>query len=307
MRLRIEELEWMVRVRSGVSWSMGDGQNKHSGQDSEAASKPTRVFLGTAEADGHNLGVVSALEQGGGNGGGGSPFSLDAALSPRSAPADAPGASVPVPIEKVDSTLDGITLKSTALPPDIVARVMTTPSPSLLQSDVSPSAPPPRRPSGERRSSLKLKLSDLKTPARNLTRDAGHTPMAVIADPDMGQASVGEGTPDQAPADTGSEVKSETAEPQRPRENSESYFPDAPDDDPALTGPLSLLNEEEHDQDFLKELNQKLLDSARQLVNTEPKGQPKEADAEPPSQGEPEPELKFKNTTNFGTAFGKSS
>lgn len=45
----------------------------------------------------------------------------------------------------------------------------------------------------------------------------------------------------------------------QPTENSGSYFPDLPED-PGLKGPLSLLNEEEHDRGFLEELNQKLMD-----------------------------------------------
>lgn len=45
----------------------------------------------------------------------------------------------------------------------------------------------------------------------------------------------------------------------QPTENSDSYFPDLPED-PSLKGPLSLLNEEEHDRGFLEELNQKLMD-----------------------------------------------
>ena len=76
-----------------------------------------------------------------------------------------------------------------------------------------------------------------------------------------------------------------------------------------MKGPLSLLNEEEHDRGFLNELNQKLLDETRQAPfspsSENPLGQ--EKDIETPVQCEQGPELKFKDTTNFGTAFGESN
>ena len=116
-------------------------------------------------------------------------------------------------------------------------------------------------------------------------------------------AAVVDATPDEGDAN---EVNDE--EVGQPTEESDSYFPDLPED-PALKGPLSLLNEEEHDRGFLKELNQKLLDETRQAPlnpsSDNPSGQ--EKDVETPTQGEQEPELKFKDTTNFGTAFGESN
>ncbi|RMJ23760.1 hypothetical protein PHISP_05383 [Aspergillus sp. HF37] len=307
LSLRIAELESLLKGRGG-SASASNPHHHHppsqsgaslsaeptcNGHEANGLNKPTptRVFQGTQKPDGL---VVPISEQGGA-------LSLDAALSPQSRPADLlAAAGVSVPIEKLDSKLDGITLKSSGLPPEIVARVLTPPSPSPL--DTSPSVHLPRRPSTERRNSLKLKLSDLGPPDKNRTRDAGHTPMAVIdAGADTEQQPTGESTPPQAPAET---------EPVRPRENSESYFPDVADapDDPALKGPLSLLNDEDHDKGFLNELDSKLLDqTSRDVPNaSDPKAQV-ETHAEAPSQGEPEPELKFKNTTNFGTAFGKSS
>lgn len=300
LRRRISELEALLRGRGGASGSdrpyhpsqsrvyLSTEQNSYDTQGTGALNKPTRVFLETDNPHGLSAPVPDQ---------GGAPLSLDAALSPQSQPTEPlPAAGGSVPIEKLDSTLDGINLKSSGLPPDIVARVMTPPSPPPL--DTLPSAPAPllRKPSMERRNSLKLKLSDLRQPDRNLTRDAGHTPMAVIdASADTEQQSIGEGTPPEVPAET---------ERKRPREKSESYFPDV-SDDPALKGPLSLLNDEDHDKGFLSELDQKLLDQAKQgvLDAAIPKAQT-ETYAEPPSQGDLEPELKFKNTTNFGTAFG---
>lgn len=258
-------------------------------EGSSPAGQPTRVF----HEKGKSLDESSSTS-----------LSLDEALSPQSSRAttttDA-SVPVPVPIEKLDSKLDGITLKSSALPPEVVARVMTPPSPSPSQSpssSASQQTPPPSQKSpAEHKHThthiLKLKLEELGPPDKNLTRDAGHTPMAAVVD----------ATPDEGDAN---EVNDE--EVGQPTEESDSYFPDLPED-PALKGPLSLLNEEEHDRGFLKELNQKLLDETRQAPlnpsSDNPSGQ--EKDVETPTQGEQEPELKFKDTTNFGTAFGESN
>lgn len=254
------------------------------------SSPPTRVF-GLAEKS--DRGAPSVTEQGGGS----LTVSLDAALSPKSHPSDlAAGGSVPVPIEKLDSKLDGITLKSSALHPEIVARVMTPPSPR--SPDTSPSMTSQK---SERRNSLKLRLSELGPPEKNLTRDAGHTPM-VVMDPDVETKSphvTDEGADEGA--DEGDDPSPLAPDALRqPAEHSDSYFASLPDD-PALTGPLSLLNDEEHDTGFLKELDQKLLDQARQVLGSSQDSSDRKESAEPPSQ---EPELRFKNATNFGTAFG---
>ena len=259
-------------------------------EGSSPGSRPTRVFPDVEKTD--LQGLVSPEQ--GGNLLIAAP-SLDAALSPKSHAADLPAAAcVPVPIERLDSKLDGITLKSSALPPEIVARVITPPSPPSLEDSPSFSG----RASAEHRNSLKLKLSELGPPEFNLTRNAGHTPMARIdRDVDTEQPS---------PQEVANEDKSlAPAALRQPAENSDSYFADLADD-PALKGPLSLLNEKEHDSDFLREVDQKLLDQVKQVL-----GYPRSSDdqkpteVEPPSQGE-EPELRFKKTTNFGTAFGNS-
>lgn len=306
LKMRISELESLLLKSRGPDastsiphrsqlaplWSAGASEHNnyftHDSGNFSPVTKATRVFHEAEKLDGH---LAPTTEQGG------SLPSLDAALSPRSSAIDHPACgSVSVPIEKLDSELDGITLKSTALPPEIVARVMTPPSPA--PSDISPSVHPrpnmQQRPSMERKNSLKLKLSDLGAPDRNRTRDAGHTPMAIIdGDPDVEQLPSGE-----APA--------EGPDHHRPAESAQSYFPGVQDEDPALTGPLSLLNDENHDKGFLNELNLKLLSEAKQLVGDAPN--PKEQDEDPEllGGGEAEPELKFKKTTNFGTAFGQS-
>lgn len=262
--------------------------NNNSSQVWEGSSpggQPTRVF--------HEEG--KSLDEGLGS----SSLSLDEALSPQSRATDAVPVPVPVPIEKLDSKLDGITLKSSALPPEVVARVMTPPSPSPSTSpapasqETSPSVAPQKP--VEHKHTLKLKLAELGPPDKNLTRDAGHTPMAAVVD----------ATPNGGDANEADEEEKGVG---HPTEQSDSYFPDLPED-PALKGPLSLLNEEEHDRGFLKELNQKLLHETRQAPfspsSDNPSGQ--EKDVETPSRGDQDLELKFKNTTNFGTAFGESN
>ncbi|KAF9894032.1 hypothetical protein FE257_009004 [Aspergillus nanangensis] len=280
-------------------------QNSTSAQvweGSSPGSRPTRVFPDSETPDPKSQQQSSIAEQGGGPGFGHltvSAPSLDAALSPKSRAADsAANASISVPIEKLDSRLDGINLKSSALPPEIVARVMTPPSPSSREP--SPASSSHKFPC-DRRCSLKLKLSELGPPENNLVRDAGHTPMVLIdRDVDTEHPS-----PKEDPSVEDDDPLTPDTAPRQPAENSDSYFSDLPED-PALKGPLSLLNEEEHDTGFLNELNQKLLDEARQAVGRSGAPDPQEeamADP-PPPQGEQEPEIKFKNTTNFGTAFG---
>jgi hypothetical protein len=217
--------------------------------------------------------------------------SLDAALSPQAFDRTTE-TSVPVPIEKVDSELDGITLKSTALPPEVVAKVMTPPT------SISPTSSPPRDESlSEGRIPLKLTLSDLGPPGANLTRDAGHTPMVILG---TETETSGRSPTDIMDPENPLEPVTTT---QQPAENSESYFP-APDEDPALKGPLTLPSETDTDSTFLLELDQKLLDEAKKAVSSP--SRPGVGDDEEGGENEPDPELKLKDATNFGTAFGVS-
>ncbi|KAL4916826.1 hypothetical protein BDW62DRAFT_95098 [Aspergillus aurantiobrunneus] len=307
LKLRISELESLLKS-SGVTAAPATGAAPPTGffsstfpsqvwEGSSPMSRPTRVFPDEEKLDSQ---LPSASEQ---RGNSTLPaLSLDAALSPKSHAAD-PSTSVPVPIEKLDSRLDGITLKSSALHPDIVARVMTPPSPSSREP--SPTFPLQEKPPMERRNSVKLKLSDLGPPETNLLRDAGHTPMVVI-DRDVDTA---QGSPEEAPSFEEGTLTPPGTRVRQPAERSDSYFSGVTDlpDDPALKGPLSLVNEKGHDDEFLQEVDQKLLGQARQALGHKEGGEEDADEAEKPSgQGEEEPEIKFKNTTNFGTAFGQS-
>ncbi|KAJ5397661.1 hypothetical protein N7509_005774 [Penicillium cosmopolitanum] len=291
LRTKITELESLLKVQQGQPISpdsakpafgspsyLGSNESTiHSAQVWEGSSpggRPTRVFRDEDAIDPAHVSPISERSSS-------IPPSLDAALSPQAGAADAESVavSVPVPIEKLDSRLDGIILKSTALPPGVVARVITPPSPSPLEtSSAAPSAA--ARSEQEHRNSLKLKLSELGPPGENLVRDAGHTPMAII-EADVSQRSTKEPSPIE-----------KMEEP------------------PPCRGPWGLINDEEHDNSFLSELDQKLLDQARRILSPASdsgKIDEDEGDAELPSKGEQEPEIKFRKSTNFGTAFGISS
>ncbi|KAL4734688.1 hypothetical protein BDV11DRAFT_50185 [Aspergillus similis] len=310
LKTRITELEALLKSRSVATASaIGAGLVPSTGvpstispaqvwEGSSPMSRPTRVFPDEEKSESH-LHLPSVSEQG-------APQpSLDAALSPKSH-ATEPLANIPVPIEKLDSKLDGITLKSSALHPDVVAHVMTPPSPSSREPSPTSALQERERPSVDRRSSVKLKLSDLGPPETNLVRDAGHTPMVVIdRDLDTAQGSPGEMVFAEDPLDP------PATRLYQPTERGDSYFDGVVDlpDDPALQGPLSLVNEKRHDDNFLQEVDMKLLGQAKRILGHREKEDEDEAELETPSgqgQGEEVPEIKFKNTTNFGTAFGRS-
>lgn len=290
--------------------SNGESSQHHVWEGSSSLGKPTRVFEAPEKADSNNrLSPFQGLNSN-------PPPSLDAALSPRSRPVDQ-SANLPpaIPIERLDSKLDGISLKTTALPPEVASRAVNSSSPSPESSNAISAKPlsPLSSPSMRRKSSLKLKLEDLAKPDENLIRDAGHTPMVVVdGEADTNPASDNEGN--VAHDKSSSEPSQATTDTPQPAENSNSYFPDlpeAPPNDPALKGPLSLLNDEEHDRGFLKELHEKLLNQTREreLGSTNSSQGPfnfhieEQTDEELTSE-EQVPALRFKKTTNFGTAFG---
>ncbi|KAJ5199060.1 hypothetical protein N7491_000377 [Penicillium cf. griseofulvum] len=319
LRSKIAELEVLVKsqgnktnqlgseaaklvLANGVSQYNTNGFATQVWEGSSPGNRPTRVFF---DHESPEQSYISPISKSGLN-----PPSLDRALSPQSQPVDPSGGAVslPVPIEKLDSTLDGITLKSTALPPAVVARVITPPSPSPLTSpETAPSTA--ARPPMEHRNGLKLKLSELGPPNENLLRHAGHTPMAIIEADDSRRSSQ-----EGSPIEVASQLEEGPLSPvttkiHQPSENKISYFPDVPDD-PALTGPLGLINDEEHDSNFLNELDQKLLHQAKNILGSSVESaDPNQSDSESefPHEGEKEPEMKFKKSTNFGTAFGISN
>lgn len=252
----------LQRSSPGSQLQQGSSSNGHQVcEGSSQRSKPTRVFADENRKPDADIPPLRehGLEP---------PPALDSALSPRSGAADCSvTTNVPVPMEKIGSNPDGITLKSTALPPEAVAKDMTPPSQSPLVGSPSQKPDPKTRKEGsERRGSLRLKLSDLGSPDENLKRDAGHTPMVIL---DM-ETEINQGSPSEAMSYAENPLEPVSTSARRmPAEQSDSYFGDL-DDDPALTGPLSLLNDEEKDREFLKELDQKLLDEARKALSNSP-------------------------------------
>lgn len=94
----------------------------------------------------------------------------------------------------------------------------------------------------------------------------------------------------------------------QPMENGDSYFPVIDvDEDPALTGPLTLQNNEGADKSFLLQLDQKLLDEAKKAIGSSfiTEDQADSEDHITGDDNEPDPELKLKPSTNFGVAFGQ--
>ncbi|KAK2761162.1 hypothetical protein FQN54_001683 [Arachnomyces sp. PD_36] len=272
---------WAVtRKLSGCTDRLnGTTNGHHVWEGPSQARKPTRVFPDERQKQ------DTTHHRNEGNGGR-NWGSFNESPSPKShAPGQRP--HIAVPIEKIDSTLDGITLKSSGLPPEVLARVIS-------ESPESNNGSSPQKPSSGQKQNRRISLVNLGPPEDNLTKDAGHTPMAII----------------EPCSDIDDEENEAPLAPQtticRPRERSDSYFSE-PDDDPALKGPLGLKNEKKEDDPFLSALNQRLLNEAKRAVSRPSvSGTTEDDDDEGPEQDEPEPELRFRKTSNFGSAFGST-
>ena len=203
---------------------------------------------------------------------------------------------------EIDKNLDGISFKSSAVAPSIVKSNITPQSPSPLQS--SPLPNPPER-----------SVSGILVVVDPYIKDAGHTPLARGRYPNVSS----DYTSEQATPII-SEQEGQVREPRpsiaiskQPNERSDSYFPPLPEtieEDPELTAPLGLQNQDSEDKAFLSELDSKLLRAARSPVFSPPETQelsePKkenkgEKDVE---QSENEPKLRIKRSMNFGSVFG---
>ncbi|KZZ88453.1 hypothetical protein AAP_05025 [Ascosphaera apis ARSEF 7405] len=238
------------------------------------------------------------------------PISLNAALSPRSA-------HLRVPVELVDSSLDGIMLKSTALPADLVARV-TSPS----GSDSSPQLPP----QGD-----KDKRSQHSSPSNNSSASPDKQPQ------EQQRREDGDCSSYRSDDEITKELENllnippgtQPLPPTPPipkddhtiQEELEADLADVPED-PCLKGPLNLRNDITHDQAFLSVLDRKLLNEAHKILAAPPLSDAGSSDDEEPSDGaktsdghetgrpltgdsaSEKLEIKFKPSTNFGTAFG---
>ncbi|KAL1957644.1 hypothetical protein VTO42DRAFT_5621 [Malbranchea cinnamomea] len=285
MKQRIVELERRVSEATNTLQQQARKPRSQSTPVWEGSStnrRPTRVF---PEENGFlRFGVNSRgrVDQE-------SKPSLDKELSPslqslnRTAP-------ISIPVEFVDRTLDGITLKSTGLPPEVVARI----SPQNNSTNASPSGRASNRTenlNGACQSSQPT--GGTHGPAGN-GDIAVHSPTAVILGPDEVDVSPGSDVLNDefqlAPQPTLEQVK-----------ESDSHLPQI-DEDPELQGPLSLQNDQSLDQEFLQKLDEKLKQEA-QRPRTESLPSVAEIFSDDDQESDPEP-IKFKNATNFGTAFG---
>lgn len=246
---------------------------------------------------------------------------LEKEISPSSVPPDRP-MSIPIRIDKIDKNLDGITLKSTALAPSFVAKVVTS-EVTQPQRSLSPSS----KPAGS--GGLRVGMDGLLLPLdEKLKLHAGHTPIAIDTAGSTGPTSnqtTEIPTPIQeiplAPAST------TCRPPPRPTEKSDSYFSSIADEDqdpmrnnegegkenedPELTGPLALSSNNEHEQSnaFLDTLDAKLMMEAKRYVESPESTQFDENDQPGGPAGTQDDEglrLRMRKSTNFGSAFGSS-
>ncbi|KAJ9612567.1 hypothetical protein H2200_004164 [Cladophialophora chaetospira] len=236
--------------------------------------------------------------------------------------------NAPIPVEQVDKSLDGITLKKSALTSSFDKGII---SPQFA----SPSRSPPPLPKEDK--PLKLDPGNLLAPLdEKLKLHAGHTPRAY----DGALSSDGTST-----ADTPKQEKPYAPAPtkrssSRPSENSDSYFGSnlalasavegmrkenqqeesepvfEAQDDPALKGPLMLDSTANtvESASFLTELDAKLIEEKEHQERTESKlsGSSEEKSTSSDQQGaqsdasqdDEMPRLKMKRSTNFGSAWG---
>ncbi|EXJ71994.1 uncharacterized protein A1O5_04497 [Cladophialophora psammophila CBS 110553] len=244
------------------------------------------------------------------------------ALSKEVSPTSGGQENIPIPIEKVDNTLDGITLKSAALTSSFDKEIT---SPQFASPALSP-VPQPNK-----EEPWRLDVSTLISPLdEKLKRHAGHTPMAFDGNLSSDVASNAL-TPKQenplAPAPT-------QRPPLRPSENSDSYFslssapeekakePQEPEPahetlhDPPLKGPLMLDPNAKtvESVEFLNILDGRLIEEKEQQDRAESNlsgGSSEERKASKQQPGEPSandddmPRLRMKNSMNFGSAWGR--
>ncbi|KAL6245169.1 hypothetical protein RBB50_007944 [Rhinocladiella similis] len=239
--------------------------------------------------------------------------------------------NVPIPVEQVDKTLDGITLKSAGLASTFDTGIT---SPQFASPAHTPSPQPKRPPEGLFQVDVKSLLSPLD---EKLKRNAGHTPMAFDGTLSSGTDSTNNLTPKQ-------EIPIEPAPtkrpPLRPAENSDSYFsftssvpvpvekaPETipeeaepepqhePEDDPSLQGPLMLDSgaKSEAANVFLEKVDAMLSEEAAvrsryetALAEDTDGKKPTAEPSEKPTTQDPddEPRLKIKNSMNFGSVWG---
>ncbi|KAL8700599.1 MAG: hypothetical protein Q9201_005363 [Fulgogasparrea decipioides] len=169
--------------------------------------------------------------------------------------------------------------------------------------------------SSPRETSRRLQLPSVGDILDNLTKDAGHTPLA--------RTTYGlDGTTSVIDSDLPTPIQPEQERPpfephssflKRPAERSDSYFPppaDEGDQDPELREPLSLRNDGSNNTEFLSKLDSKLLRAAQSstpptaVSASEVSNDAYATEIEGFVQPEQEPKLRIKRSMNFGSQLG---
>ena len=217
---------------------------------------------------------------------------------------------------QTDKSLDGINFKSSTFSP-VPDKVMT------------PQSPSPRTTSPSRLSPGTIQLPSYRydSPLDPYTKDAGHTPLARRTYFHIdGASSEGDGATPTQPEMERPPLEPHVSFAKLPSERSDSYFPvvdresrddkdtsrdgeeTSPDEDSELKAPLGLNSYKGDDEQFLNELDSKLLQAARsEEFSPSGVGSDKESFLDNDGefeQPEDEPKLRIKRSMNFGSAFG---
>ena len=225
----------------------------------------------------------------------------------------------PIPIQQIDQTLDGITVKSGGVRSSFT-KVM---SPILV---VSPGRSPSPKQQPLEPPRFNLDTSSLLDPLdAKLKKHAGHTPLAFDHSSNLSTIPSTDAT---TPVAEGPLAPLPTARPHlRPSERSESYFSvddvDAPApetileeeepepqfeaaEDKSLNGPLMLDNSGESaaSHSFLEQLDQKLETEVRKSLSSSPAHSPARSSQSAKTDEDNFPRLRLKKSTNFGSAYG---
>ena len=308
-----------IRASLSMATSSDGCQDRGSASESKVWESPdlgapvTRVFSNESHAakrlDIHLPSIAEAPN---------SPVKSDHSLSPITR-VDSKTRSISIPIGKIDSSLDGITLKSTSLPPSLVKTIVSPTSPSPL-SIPSPTS----KPRGDGPRFVDREKLSLSPYTENLTKDAGHTPMVVESISENSSNSDGK-VEKHSPRSTDTE-KPYCPEPtlRPPTERSNSYFtgvvPEKEnldegnlDEDPELKGPLIMdsTNSAPNDNAFLSELDKKLAAEVEKaespILTRDQSGGEEQEKLDVPDAEDGGPKLRIKRSTNFGSAWGSSA
>ncbi|KAI9845727.1 MAG: hypothetical protein M1837_004560 [Sclerophora amabilis] len=254
---------------------------------------PTRVFPN----DKGDLGKLPKISESPG-----SRKSKQASKKDESSTTALKGAGSRAGASQIHPDLDSINFRMTAFSPEGLKRVPSKPlNQSTSPPHHSPSSSPKESSNTTEGSSARLAPSD------NLTKDAGHTPVAARAR-----------SRSESPSENATEIQRQ----QRRHSSSDGSIDNVIGgvnfkeftlpEDPELAPPLALANDSAKDASFLSEVDSKLSQRLAKQPAVPPSDASSsilEAAAEVDSsteQSEPDIPLRMKSSKNFGSAFGSS-